>query len=138
MHEEYGTNPTEMTRLLEGLYDRSISTVGLLNDPPRAIRNQFAKDWTGTSEIFTLQPDFWGPSLEPVLARYGSTIEYWQLGGDTDTSFSHSKQLPEMIKQITTQFDQLGRKLKNRSSMALACHVSNSHRNPKSIRDNRQ
>ena len=25
MHEEYGTNPTELTRLLEGLYDRSIS-----------------------------------------------------------------------------------------------------------------
>lgn len=112
MHEEYATNPAELTRLLEGLYDRSISTIGLLNDPPRAIRNQFAKDWTGTSEIFALQPDFWGPSLEPVLARYGSTIEYWQLGGDTDTSFSNSKQLPEMIKQITKQFDQLGRNSK--------------------------
>jgi hypothetical protein len=112
MHEEYATNPAEMTRLLEGLYDRSISTVGLLNDPPRVIRNQFAKDWTGISEIFALPPDFWGPSLEPVLARYGSTIEYWQLGGDTDTSFSSSKQLPETIKQITTQFDQIGRNSK--------------------------
>jgi hypothetical protein len=81
MHEEDATSPAEVTSLLESLYDRSISTVGLLNDPPRAIRSQFAKDWTGTSEIFSLPPDFWSPSLEPVLARYGSTIEYWQLGG---------------------------------------------------------
>lgn len=112
MHEEYATSPAEMTRLLEGLYDRSISVVGLLNDPPRSIRSQFAKDWTGNSEIFALPPEFWGPSLEPVLARYGSTIEYWQLDGDADTSFSSSKDLPEIINQITTQFDQLGRNSK--------------------------
>ena len=112
MHDEYATSPVEITRLLEGLYDRSISVVGLLNDPPLAIRNQFAKDWTGTGEIFALPPDFWGSSLEPVLARYGSTIEYWQLGGDTDTSFSSSKEHPEMVRQITTQFDQLGRNSK--------------------------
>ena len=112
MHEESATSPVELTRLLEGLYDRSISVVGLLSDPPRTIRSQFAKDWTGTSEIFALPPEFWGPSIEPVLARYGSTIEYWQLGGDTDTSFSNSKDLLETIEQVTSQFDQLGRNSK--------------------------
>ena len=112
MHEESATSPTELTRLLEGLYDRSITVVGILNDPPRAIRNQFAKDWTGTSEIFSLPPDFWGPSIEPVLARYGSTIEYWQLGGDTDISFASSNELPKVIEQVTTQFDQLDRNSK--------------------------
>ena len=50
--------------------------------------------------------------FEPVLARYGSTIEYWQLGGDTDTSFANAKDLPETIKTITKQFDQLGRNSK--------------------------
>ncbi|MFT5325038.1 MAG: hypothetical protein ACI8P0_002904 [Planctomycetaceae bacterium] len=112
MHEEDSTSPAEVTRLLDSLYDRSISVVGLLNDPPRAIRSQFAKDWTGTSEIFVLPPDFWSPSLEPVLARYGSTIEYWQLGGDTDTSFASVKDLPETIETITKQFDKLGRNSK--------------------------
>ena len=112
MHEKSATSPAELTRLLEGLYDRSISAVGLLNDPPRQIRSQFAKDWTGTSEIFSLPPDFWGPSVEPVLARYGSTIEYWQLGGDTDMSFASSNDLPRIIEQVTTQFDQIGRNSK--------------------------
>lgn len=112
MHEEDATSPVEVAQLLEGLYNRSISVVGLLNDPPRAIRNQFAKDWTGPAEIFALPSAFWGPSLEPVLARYSSTIEYWQLGDDTDTSFSSSNELPDMIKKITTQFDQIGRNSK--------------------------
>ncbi|NQV23083.1 MAG: hypothetical protein HQ518_01840 [Rhodopirellula sp.] len=112
MHEKDAISPVELTRLFDGLFNRSISVVGLLNDPPRSIRSQFAKDWTGTSEIFALPSDFWGPSLEPVLARYGSTIEYWQLGDDTDTSFAGSKDLPRIIQQITAQFDQLGRNSK--------------------------
>ena len=112
MHDKAATGPAELSRLFDGLFDRSISVVALLNDPPKSIRSQFAKDWTGTNEIFALPPEFWGPSLEPVLARYGSTIEHWQLGGDTDTSFAEAKNLPEMIQRITTEFDQLGRNSK--------------------------
>lgn len=112
MHDRSATDPAELSQLFDALYDRSISVVGLLNDPPKSIRNQFAKDWTGTSEIFSLPPAFWGPSIEPVLARYGSTIEYWQLGGDTDTSFAESKDLPNLIRKVTTEFDKLGRNSK--------------------------
>lgn len=112
VHDEGTTTPTELAHLLDELFDRSISVVGLLNDPPKSIRNQFANDWAGTSEIFTLPPEFWRPSLEPVLARYGSTIEYWQLGGDEDTSFAGTKNLEQIIQQIKTEFDQLGRNSK--------------------------
>lgn len=112
MHDRNATGPAELSQLFDALYDRSITVVGLLNDPPRFIRSQFAKDWTGTSEIFSLPPQFWGPSIEPVLARYGSIIEFWQLGGDTDTSFAESKDLPQLIRKVTTEFDKLGRNSK--------------------------
>lgn len=112
VHGEGTTTPTELTHLLDELFDRSISVVGLLNDPPKSIRNQFARDWTGTSEIFALPAEFWRPSLEPVLARYGSTIEYWQLGGDEDTSFAGTKNLGQTIQRIKLEFDQLGRNSK--------------------------
>lgn len=112
MHDHEFATSAELSELFDRLFDRSISVVGLLNDPPKAIRSQFAKDWTGTSEIFALPPDFWGPSLEPVVARYGSTIEYWQLGGDTDTSFAGTKDLKQTIQTIKTEFDLLGRNSK--------------------------
>lgn len=112
LHGEGTSTPTELAHLLDELFDRSISVIGLLNDPPKSIRNQFAKDWAGTSEIFRLPADFWRPSLEPVLARYGSTIEYWQLGGDDDTSFAGTKNLEQVIHQIKIEFDQLGRNSK--------------------------
>jgi hypothetical protein len=112
MHEKDAASPAELSQLFDGLINRSISVVGLLNDPPKSIRNQFAKDWSGTSEIFALPPEFWGPSLEPVLTRYGSFIEYWQLGGDTDTSFAETTELPQMIQKITHEFNLLGRNSK--------------------------
>lgn len=109
VHGEDAIEPLEMTELLERLADQSISTVGLLNDPPASIRRQFASQWAGISEVFALPPEFWGPSLEPVLARFGSAIEYWQLGGDEDFSFTGLKGLEQSIPQIKSIFDRIGR-----------------------------
>ncbi|MDA1163696.1 MAG: hypothetical protein O3B13_11395 [Planctomycetota bacterium] len=112
LYDEGTTGPVELTKFLSELSDRSISVVGLLNDPPKVIRKQFAKQWAGISEVFVLPSAFWQPSLEPVLARYGSTIEYWQLGGDTDSSFVGIKNLEENIRVVKTEFDKIGRNSK--------------------------
>jgi len=109
VHGEGEMSPTMATELIERLSDRSISIVGLLSDPPSSVRNQFVQDWAGISEVFVLNPDFWRPSIEPVLARYGSIVEYWQLGDDRDFSFAGLDGLDTTIGRVKREFDRIGR-----------------------------
>ncbi len=88
---------------------RRIQPVGLLNDPPTDLRRKFAPNWTGVSEVFSQSPDFWSPSVDPVLAKYSSTVQYWQLGDDRDGSFVGIAELPETLASIKRQFDRIGR-----------------------------
>lgn len=109
MNGEGPASPEDLSRILDGLASRSISVVGLLNDPPSSIRDLFGDRFSGVRQIFDLDRDFWGPSLEPVLARYGSTVEYWQLGGEDDHSFVGWPRLAESVKSIKADFDRIGR-----------------------------
>ncbi|MEX0717965.1 MAG: hypothetical protein WD066_15330 [Planctomycetaceae bacterium] len=94
--------------LLELLAHRRIRTVGLLDAPPPELREKFARDWTGISEVFTLSPDFWRGSLEAVIARYSSNVRYWQLGGESDFSFNGMQRLPETLATVKREFDRIG------------------------------
>lgn len=88
---------------------RRIQPVGLLNRPPTELRRKFAPNWTGISEIFTQPPKFWTTSLDPVLAKYSSSVQYWQLGDDRDQSFVGISDLAETLSTIKQQFDRIGR-----------------------------
>ncbi len=98
-----------LSQFFELLTLRRIQPVGLLNDPPPELRRKFAPNWTGISEIFNQSPGFWSPSLDPVLAKYSSTVQYWQLGDDRDGSFVGMQDLPETLGSIKRQFDRIGR-----------------------------
>ncbi|MCH7687543.1 MAG: hypothetical protein IH899_12825, partial [Planctomycetes bacterium] len=99
----------EIAELFGLLVQKGITPVGILSNPPSDLRNQFARKWTGVSEIFTMPTEFWSASLNPVLARYSSHVQHWQLGDDFDTSFIGLKTLSETISGIKHQFDQIGR-----------------------------
>jgi hypothetical protein len=101
--------PEEINELLAALTAYNIAPVGLLNDPPRTLRSQFADDWTGINEIFTMPPSFWSPSIEPVIARYWSQVRYWQLGDETDASFVGLSRLPETMATVKRELDRVGR-----------------------------
>lgn len=88
---------------------RRIQPVGLLNHPPTELRRKFAPNWTGISEVFTQPPNFWSSSLDPVLAKYSSTVQYWQLGDDRDQSFVGIPDLPKTLSTVKRQFDRIGR-----------------------------
>ncbi len=82
-----------------------------MNDPPHELRSQFARDWTGISEIFTVRTEFWRESIEKVIARYSSHVRYWQLGQEDDESFvgMSGRNLAETIARVKTEFDRIGR-----------------------------
>ncbi|MEX0702751.1 MAG: hypothetical protein WD069_11715 [Planctomycetales bacterium] len=109
VHAEDALSSVRTSELLELLAHRRIRAVGLLDAPPPAMREKFARDWTGISEVFTLSPEFWKASLDPVLARYSSNVQHWQLGGESDFSFVGLQRLPEALRTVKREFDRIGR-----------------------------
>ncbi len=109
VHAGSGGQSADITQFFNLLSLRRIQPVGLLNDPPTTLRRKFAANWTGISEVFTQSPSFWSAWLDPVLAKYSSTVQYWQLGDDRDGSFVGIQNLPETLTAIKRQFDRIGR-----------------------------
>lgn len=107
------TGKAEHSAALSQFFDllslRRIKPVGLFNDPPADLRRKFAPNWTGVSEVFTQSPRFWSASIDPVLARYSSSVQHWQLGDDKDGSFVGMSNLPETLNLVKREFDRIGR-----------------------------
>ncbi len=102
-------NSTQVLNLFEKLSRQHITPVGLLHEPPDEIRKKFAKNWSGVSEVFSLDASFWRVSLEPVIARYASFVQNWQLGDESDPSFLGMTGLAEHMERIKKEFDRIGR-----------------------------
>lgn len=109
VHDPSADRTSRTVELFDLLNQRGIQPVGLLSDPPAALREKFARDWTGISEIFTMPPSFWAASLDPVMARYSSNVRHWQLGGDDDASFVGLSNLAELLTTVKGEFDRIGR-----------------------------
>jgi hypothetical protein len=103
--------PTQISAFFEELSLRHITAVGLLNEPPAELRSQFARDWTGISELFTMRTEFWRESIEKVIARYSSHVRHWQLGEEDDESFvgMSAQNLSQTVARVKTEFDRIGR-----------------------------
>lgn len=100
---------THLSQKFELMQYQGIQTVGMLDDPPFDIRSKFADDWMGISEVFSLPPSFWSPSLIQVMARYSSQVHHWQLGGEQDYSFIGMNQLPTIVGNVKHELDRVGR-----------------------------
>lgn len=101
--------PGRITGQFDQLAQRHVTPIGLLSTPPPAMRRQFASNWNGLSEVFTMPPAFWSPSLDSVIARYSSNVRHWQLGDDNDNSFIGMRNLQSLLTTVKTQFDRIGR-----------------------------
>ncbi|MBI1347406.1 hypothetical protein GC163_14100 [bacterium] len=86
-----------------------ISPIALLAEPPPVLRSQFSRNWHGVNEVFSLPPKFWQGSLEPVLARYSSTVRSWQLGSESDRSFIGSASLPSTLQKVRQEIESISR-----------------------------
>jgi len=103
-------NPAaEVVAMFDVLAHRRITPVGLLTEPPPEFRRKFASDWSGVSEIFTMPAKFWWPEVEPVIARYSSTVRHWQVGAEGDLSFTTMTSLATTVRAMKSAFDKIGR-----------------------------
>jgi len=96
----------EVSRFSQSLAEQGIELVGLLSDPPAALRSRF-RDSQSAAEIFTADPQLWFPSLESAVARMGIQVRWWQLGLDKDFGFVGCPKLAERIAEIKAQLDTL-------------------------------
>lgn len=96
----------ELIRFSQRLTAHGIQLVGLLSDPPEAVRKQFP-DCASPAEIFTADPQRWYPSLETAMTRMGTQVRWWQLGQDQELGFVGYPKLAEKIARIKGELDRL-------------------------------
>jgi hypothetical protein len=93
----------------EKLSDANIELVGVLANPPREILANYS---TATellaADIFTTEPEFWYPSLEPVMTRLSLKVRWWQLGHDRDISFLGYPNLEKTVAQVKSRMGRFG------------------------------
>ena len=110
--EHQATTDAEISRLCWNVWTtRGSRPLGLHQRSASANSMQkFANNWVGVSKVFTLAPEVWYPTLEPVIARYSFHIRHWQLGDETDDSFVGLASLPQTLPgQVKQEFDRIGR-----------------------------
>ena len=90
----------------EQLNAEGIELVGLLNDPPDELREQFPSSRPlSAAEIFGAGAKIWFPSLEPVLAQLAGQVRWWQLGDDADDSLSSAPDFADKLGEVKKEFD---------------------------------
>lgn len=90
----------------EQLGIEGIKVVGLLNDPPEDLREQFGSPKSLSAlEIFGAKATVWYPSLEFVISQLAGQVRWWQLGSDTDTSFSTESDSVNKLAKIKKELD---------------------------------
>jgi hypothetical protein len=83
------------------------------------------------AEAFALDPKVWYPSLEPILARLGTEIRCWQIGGDRDSSWVGCGELPAVVARIKATLDRVGQDLDIGLAWDLAAPLPVDARNSK-------
>lgn len=101
---ETAQSPNEINDVIDRMTDRAINVVGILGEPPSSVARRFGDGFVAASNVFGQPRDFWGPSLEPVLIRFSSSIDYWQLGADDDLGFIETPNLLNLFDRLRDEF----------------------------------
>ncbi len=98
-----------MTWLADRLNSQGISLIGLLFDPPEAMKRSLGlSDSDSAANLFAQPPELWYPTLEPVMARMSLKVHRWQLGRDEDLSFAGLSDPVEVLTRVKRQLDRIG------------------------------
>jgi hypothetical protein len=98
----------DLSQFFDKLDAQNITTIGVFSDPPQRLREKFARNWLGVSEIFSSPPSLWTPTVEPVVARFSSTIRKWQLGDEEDTSFEGLSDYAGTLSRVHDEINRIG------------------------------
>ncbi len=106
--QAYSRETSDMGQLLSGLRNQSVNPIGMLVNPPQEIRDKFAAEWTGISELFNSPPIVWRQAANQVMALYSPTVTRWQLGDDLDSSFVGMPDFVNSLDKIRKELQRIG------------------------------
>jgi hypothetical protein len=66
---------------------QGIELVGVLDQPPKELRDVFREPGRLPVASVFAEPALWQPAVGPVMTRLSLKVRWWQLGDDSDVSF---------------------------------------------------
>ncbi|MCI0491966.1 MAG: hypothetical protein L0Z07_03400 [Planctomycetes bacterium] len=105
----------ELIRFVELLGASNVDVVGVIDRPPPGVSiDGLAIRPDGcpaAADLFSLDPSFWSPLLDPVMTRLALRVRWWQLGRDNDTSFMGLRDLKEQISALRARLFRFGQEV---------------------------
>ena len=95
----------------ERMAARKINMIGMLDQPPAAVRDLFGEQRVLPVASVFVEPEVWHPAVDPVLTRLSLKVRWWQLGGDQDTSFVNFPNLEATLGSIREGFNRFGQQI---------------------------
>ena len=98
----------ELYRFAVKLNSQGIKLIGVLDNPPPEVLKKLAeKDNLQAADVFTSSSTAWMTSIEAVLTRFANRVQWWQLGGDRDTSFVDCVNLDANLAKVKNELDRV-------------------------------
>lgn len=96
----------------ERLSIQNISLVGVLDQPPKELRDVFREKGPLPVASVFIEPELWQPVVDPVMTRLSLKVRWWQLGSDDDTSFVGFPETVSKITEIKEHLQKFGQEVK--------------------------
>lgn len=88
-----------------------IALVGVLDEPPPALRSQFREPGRLAAASVFAEPELWQPAVGPIMTRLSLKVRWWQLGDDQDLSFVGYPQVENKVAEIKRHLEQYGQQI---------------------------
>lgn len=95
----------------ERLSIHGIEFVGVLDQPPKALRDTIRDKGRLPSASVFQEPQMWQPAVDPVMTRLSLKVRWWQLGDDRDTSYVDFPNLEQHMLGIKKHFERFGQQV---------------------------
>jgi hypothetical protein len=95
----------------EQLSIQNIELVGVLDQPPKELRDVFREPGRLPVASVFAEPALWQPAVGPVMTRLSLKVRWWQLGDDSDVSFVGYPGLEAKLTEIKRHLEQYGQQI---------------------------
>ncbi len=96
----------------ERLSIQNIDLIGVLDQPPKELREVFREKGPLPVASVFIEPELWHPVVDPVMTRLSLKVRYWQLGSDSDTSFVGFPEAATKLTEIKEHLQRFGQEVK--------------------------
>ena len=109
--EQSASRGEDLARFAERLSSQHVRLIGVLDAPPKSIKDYFDDTETLPIASVFVDPAVWRPALDPILTRLSLAVRWWQLGADRDTSFAGLPELETKLGQVRDELNRFGHDL---------------------------